>query len=110
MTKKRKKKTKKVTDLNRPFKIKVLGTALESGLVSQIEYICDGVIKLAQISYLRVSENATEWELKHIAKWLEKYHPNRTHIIDDPEYMYWYQLENLGLDPDSDDWIPNLPN
>lgn len=110
MGKKRKKKNKKVTDLSRPFKIELLCTMAEDGLIHQIEYTCDGIPKLSRISYLRVNENATEWELKVVAKWLEKYHPRRTQVIDDPEYIYWYRYEYLGLDPDSDEWVPNLPN
>lgn len=84
----------------------MLCTIAEDGVIHQIEYACDGIPKLSRISYLKVSENATDWELKVIAKWLEKFHPKRTRVIDDLEYIYWYRYEYLGLDQDCTEHIP----
>lgn len=98
MAKKRKKKFK---ISNRPLKIRLIASLWDDGgYLQRVDYLCDGEFKYINVSYLRIEENPTAGEKKHIIRWLEKYHPNRTHIIDDPEYEDWYKIRCLNMDPD----------
>ena len=106
-------KRKKATKHNRPLKITMINAVPNfAGTLAFIEYICDGIPKLLPVSYMKISENVTIWELRDIIRWAEKYHPSRIRIVGSLEYVKFFSGSDghCPIDPkdlELDGYIPD---
>ena len=87
MSKKRTVEKGPVKKGKKPQSIIIIGVyPNEKGNVGKLRYLCDGDLKYTSISYLNISCVASTLEMKLVIQWLERFHPNRTHLDNDPEY------------------------